>query len=162
MTPELFEQTIRPLTVQSLQMFLRCEGAAQKCEALNARLRERFHLLGVRSDVAAIDASLDVSVCSSTTEGFPNVLLEAATFEIPVIAFDVGGIPEIFEHGKEAWLIGQHDSAALADAVGRFLENPEPFQAMARVAKKRVERDFNMDTKAAQMLAYYQEIMEKE
>ncbi len=100
-------------------------------------------------------------VLSSLTEGFPNVLLEAAVFEIPIIAFDVGGIPEIFEHGKEAWLIGQHDSTALAEAIGRFLEDPEPFRAMARMAKTRVERDFNMEKKAENLFEYYQRLLQK-
>lgn len=116
-------------------------------------------LEGHRQDVIPYYRAADLYVLPSLTEGIPNVLLEAALYYVPIVGFDVGGVPEMFEAGREARLLAQHDEAALADAIAEFLDDPAPFQALARAARARIERDFNMERKAGQLLNYYRRVL---
>jgi glycosyltransferase involved in cell wall biosynthesis len=84
-----------------------------------AGLRDRFHWLGVRRDVAAIDASLDVLVCSSTTEGFPNVVGEAMACGVPCVATDVGESAEVV--GDTGRIVPKQDPQRLGEAIVELL-----------------------------------------
>ncbi|MDD3605381.1 MAG: glycosyltransferase family 4 protein, partial [Kiritimatiellae bacterium] len=89
-----------------------------------------------------------------------NVLLEAASHGVPVISFDVGGIPEIFRNGEEAVLLSDHNPEALADAIQDYLQNPEKHRIMAEKARLRVMREFSLEKKAARLLEYYERRLE--
>lgn len=80
----------------------------------------------------------DVAVLSSLTEGSPNALLEAMSAGVPAVATRVGGIPEIAEDGQHALLAPPADSAALAGAIRRLLEDADFAAALAERAQQRV------------------------
>ena len=67
------------------------------------------------------------------TEGLGVVLLEALEFGLPLIASDVGGIPDIVQHGETGLLVPPGDAGALADAIVRVVEDPAG--ARERVAR---------------------------
>ncbi len=106
-------------------------------------LRERFHLLGLRSDVAAIDASLDVAVCSSTTEGFPNVVGEAMSCGVPCVATDVGECAEII--GDTGGIVPKQDPQRLGEAIVELLVLPhEARAALGQAARRRVVESYDI------------------
>ena len=79
-------------------------------------LNERVHLLGMRSDISQINASLDISTSSSFSEAFPLVVGEAMACGVPCVVTDVG---------DSAWVVGStgkvlppRNSMALAEAWG--------------------------------------------
>ncbi|HXJ44579.1 MAG TPA: glycosyltransferase family 4 protein, partial [Bryobacteraceae bacterium] len=67
----------------------------------------------------------DVAVLSSLSEGSPNALLEAMATGIPVVATDVGGIPEIVTNEESALLVRPGDWRQMAAAIRRVLTEPE-------------------------------------
>jgi N-acetyl-alpha-D-glucosaminyl L-malate synthase BshA len=67
----------------------------------------------------------DVLVLPSLQEGFPNTLLEAMASGLPIIATNVGGIPEIIKNGENGFLVEPKNSEAIAEKVLCFLENNE-------------------------------------
>src|SRR5207247_9572788 len=78
-------------------LHLAIAGRGEAAEALSARARglglaNRVHLLGLRSDIAAILAAADVFVLSSLSEGLPLALLEAMFAGCPIVASDVGEV----------------------------------------------------------------------
>ncbi len=77
----------------------------------------RIRFLGTRERPREELAAADVLVLPSKTEGIPAVLIEAAFSELPVVASDVGGIPQIVAHGRTGYLIPAGDSSALAGAA---------------------------------------------
>jgi len=87
-------------------------------------------------------------VCPSIYEPFGLVILEAMACETAVVASKVGGIPEIVVDGETGFLIdydaGRHDefSAALAEKVGRLLDDPVRATAMGEAGRKRVLTHF--------------------
>lgn len=84
--------------------------------------RDRFHWLDVRQDVPAIDASLDVLVCSSTTEGFPNVVGEAIACGVPCVATDVGEGAEVV--GDTDRIVPKQDPQRMDEMILKLLRQP--------------------------------------
>lgn len=106
-------------------------------------LRDRFHWLGVRRDVAAIDASLDVLVCSSTTEGFPNVVGEAMACGVPCVATDVGECAEVV--GETGRIVPKQDSQKLGEAIVELLRMPRVARtALGEAARRRVVERYDI------------------
>lgn len=98
--------------------------------ALIARngLQDRVFALGRRSDVARLNAALDVAVCSSAFgEGFPNSLGEALCTGLCCVATDVGDSPLVV--GESGVVVPPRDPQALADGIARMLALPAATRA---------------------------------
>jgi glycosyltransferase involved in cell wall biosynthesis len=104
-------------------------------EALN--LGDRFLLLGRRSDAVRILAAADVFVLASIQEGLPVALMEALALGLPIVATNVGGIPEAVTDGVEAVLVPPGRPAELAQAVLAVVRDPARRRRMAAAAAKR-------------------------
>ena len=76
---------------------------------------------GRRDDVPAVTAALDVAVLPSYREAQGLSILEAMALSRPVVASNVGGIPEMIEDGVTGLLVPPHDADALAAAIIRLL-----------------------------------------
>ncbi len=87
----------------------------------HARPGARVVFTGLRHDVPAVTAALDVAVLPSYREAQGLVILEAMALSRPVVASRVGGIPEMIEDGVTGLLVPPHDPEALAAAITRLL-----------------------------------------
>jgi L-malate glycosyltransferase len=105
----------------------------------------RVRLLGECSDVAPVLAEHDLFVLPSRSEAFPNALIEAMATALPVVATDVGGIPEVVRSGVNGRLVPPDDEIALADAVGALMDDPAAAAALGRTARADVERLYTLD-----------------
>ncbi len=72
--------------------------------------------LGWQDDIAAVLAELDLLVIASKSEGMPRVMLEAFSAGVPVVAFPVGGIPEVIRDGETGFLT-QDLAARLGEVI---------------------------------------------
>lgn len=80
-------------------------------------IAERLHLPGPQDKIASCYKAMNVVMLTSRHEGLPNVLLEAQSLGIPVVAPDVGGIGEAVWPGVTGWVVQDADATALADRV---------------------------------------------
>ena len=87
---------------------------------------------GRRDDVPAVTAALDVAVLPSYREAQGLSILEAMALSRPVVASDVGGIPEMIEDGVTGLLVPPHDPDALAAAIVRLLTDHPLADMLAR------------------------------
>lgn len=78
-------------------------------------------------------------------DGIPNVIMEALSQCMPVIATEVCGIGEVIRDGETGFLVPQRDPRALALAIRNMLENRERARKMAVAGKKLVEEMFDMN-----------------
>lgn len=93
----------------------------------------------------------DALVLASEREGWPNVLLESAACGTPVVAFNVGGVPEILtDHDAGTVVRGEQTATRLAEAIRERLAHPTP-PAAARAAAIRFSWDPVLD---AQLTLY--------
>jgi glycosyltransferase involved in cell wall biosynthesis len=76
---------------------------------------------GRRDDIPAVTAALDIAVLPSYREAQGLTILEAMALSRPIVASNVGGIPEMVEDGVTGLLVPPHDSEALAAAIVRLL-----------------------------------------
>ena len=93
----------------------------------------------------------DVVVLSSISEGVPIVLMEAMSHALPVVATEVGGVPELVDNGRTGLLVPPEDPAALAEALRRILDDPDRATEMGREGAKTIVESFNATTSAAQL-----------
>jgi len=100
----------------------------------------------------------DVLVQPSSADNFPLVLLEAMASGTPVIASDVGGIPEIVVDGRTGVVFPASESQALASALERMLRDDELSLSMAVAARQRVDSRFTFGRQVDAYLALYQEL----
>jgi len=92
--------------------------------ALAARgLSADVELLGERADLPALLRGADVFLLPSEIESFGLAALEALSCGVPVVASAVGGLPEVIADGEVGFLRPVGDVAAMAEAVGRLLDD---------------------------------------
>jgi glycosyltransferase involved in cell wall biosynthesis len=118
------------------------------------RLADFVHLPGFvpHDQTQAFMYSHDLLVVPSVVhdngdrDGIPNVIMEALSCGLPVVATDVNGIREVIRNGETGLLVPQRNPAALAAAVRRMLECRENASVMAGNGKALVERMFDGKT----------------
>lgn len=107
-------------------------------------LQKHIHLLGERSDLPVITASLDIAVSSSAFgEGFPNVVGEAMACGVPVVATDIGDTAWVM--GETGFLVPAKAPAKLAEACLHLLNLPEAErQAIGEKGRQRIAKHFSL------------------
>ena len=90
---------------------------------------------------------------SSHREGLPNVVLEAMAMGRPVITTDAPGCRETVRHGENGFLVPVRDTAALADAMLRFLDDPSLIERMGQAARRIAETKYDVHEVNSVMLA---------
>jgi glycosyltransferase involved in cell wall biosynthesis len=114
---------------------------------------------GVRSDIPAIMAALDLLVLSSRWEGLPVALVEGMAAARPVVATAVGGVPEVVLHGSTGLLVPPADPEALADACIQALTDPDLRARLGRAGRARAEAHFSLDAMVRQTSQLYEELL---
>jgi glycosyltransferase involved in cell wall biosynthesis len=127
-----------------------------------AGLEEWVHLPGYVKQPARVLQDADLMVLPSHTEGLPNAALEALAMEVPVLATNVGGTPEVLEDGVTGRLVPPHSSEALAAAILDFLEHPATWRQWARCGRQTVENQFDFAVRTRKLEAIYVEMMEQQ
>ncbi|HZI94540.1 MAG TPA: glycosyltransferase [Patescibacteria group bacterium] len=130
-------------------------------EALGRRLGlgDRVRFTGFRADIGATMAAVTISVIPSQSEGLSNVLLESMAASLPVVATRVGGTPEVVENHRSGMLVPPRDPAALAQAIGSLLNDPERATALGRAGRRRVERRFQLNRMVDETMNLYEEMI---
>lgn len=108
-------------------------------------VEDRVFLLGARDNAYQYLKGFDIFILPSLSETFGYVLLEASLAELPVIASDVGGIPDVVDHEKNGLLIPSRDAKALEAAIQRYLEDPTFAAHTALALRKKTEHEFTFD-----------------
>ena len=104
-------------------------------------------------------ADADLFCVPSRYESFGLVYLEAMMFGVPVVATNVGGIPEVVEHEGNGLLVRPDDPGALADALRRLVLDEGLRAAYGRRSRELYERRFTVEAMARGTLAAYREIL---
>ncbi len=122
---------------------------------------EQVRFLGYRNDVHDLMRAADLVVIPSLVEGRPQAAAQAFASGRPVVATDVGGVPEIVTEGVTGWLVPAADPAALARAIRRTLADPFARAAVGRNAREAAERSMRLDACMARTLSVYRAAMDR-
>jgi glycosyltransferase involved in cell wall biosynthesis len=118
-------------------------------------LTSQFIMPGFVKDIRQILIQLDIFVLATHSEGLPVSVLEAMSMGIPVVASNIGGIPELMENGKTGILVESNNSEKLSSAIIEILENPGKAKQMSEAAKERVRRNFTIEKMVGQLTSIY-------
>jgi len=80
---------------------------------------------------------------------------------LPVVATEVGGVPELVENGVTGFLVPPRDPDALAEALQKLLNDPELRQRMGEAGREKALREFTLDRMLAGTQKVYEEILSK-
>jgi colanic acid/amylovoran biosynthesis glycosyltransferase len=105
---------------------------------------------------ASVVAAPCVVGSDGNRDGLPTVLTEAMALEIPVVATPVTGIPELVEDGRTGLIVPERDSAALAAAICRLVEDAETARRLAAAGRERVERDFDLHVNVGKLRTLFE------
>jgi glycosyltransferase involved in cell wall biosynthesis len=119
-------------------------GARYQALADELGIADRFLFPGFVDDVRAAVADFDVLALPSLQEPFGRSIIEAMALGTPVVASDVGGIPEIITHPQDGVLVPPGDVEALAAALGSLLDDADRRRAIAAAGRRRIETAFDV------------------
>lgn len=134
-------------------------GDGEEKEQLHALIKqhgleERVFLLGFVPDAAQYLPAFDCFILPSIKEGLPYVLLEAGYASLPVIATNVGGIPEIIDDAA-GLLVPPRDTDALARSIEQLVKNPTDRAALGTALHDKVAKEFSLSKMADETVALY-------
>jgi len=139
-------------------------GDGPQRENLERRINElglggRVIFLGLRRDVERILKAIDLFVLPTLEEALGTSILEASAMGKAVVSTDVGGVPEVVEHGRTGLLVKADDSRALAGAVTRLLGDPATRDAMGREGRRMVRERFTIEKMVEGMHDLYERLV---
>jgi len=114
----------------------------QRARALG--IGERVRFFGALPDAGRYVSAFDVCCLSSRSEGTPIALLEAMAGGAAVVAFSVGGIPDVLRDGTEGWLVPPTDTTRLASSLHAALSDAPERARRANAARARLDADYAM------------------
>lgn len=133
------------------------EHLKNRIQELN--LENTVKLCGFVHPQEQIYASIDCLVLPSYMESCPMVILESWAAGVPVIATNVGGIPELVVEKETGFLIPPKDPQAIAEAVEYVNENPETVRKVVENAGRVVRERFDYRENARQFVKLYYELL---
>jgi glycosyltransferase involved in cell wall biosynthesis len=120
---------------------------------------DRVSFVGFRDDLPELLAGWDLMVLPSLWEGFGLVLLEAMAAGCPVVASNVGPIPEVVVHGETGLLVEPSQPDRLAAAIGELLEHPDLARRMGEAGRRRVAEQFSLDRMLSETERLYAKLL---
>jgi glycosyltransferase involved in cell wall biosynthesis len=125
-----------------------------KAETFSRGVEDRVIFLGWRSDIDDIIQLFDVFVLPSLNEGMGRVLVEAMAAGKPVVASDVGGIPDLVRHRRNGFLVNPGDSNGMARYIEKLLTDRQLRRQMGAQGRKLAE-SYTVDKMVAKIDALY-------
>jgi glycosyltransferase involved in cell wall biosynthesis len=158
-----------PLLQEALQEFSRGNskcfavifGASQPSAAPDFGMPSMF--LGTLNDdvsLALLYSAADVFVAPSRQENLSNTVLESLSCGTPVVAFSIGGMPDMIDHQRNGYLAQPFDAGDLARGLEWVLNNAERAASLAQRAREKALEEFDERTIAKRYLDLYQDAVE--
>lgn len=125
-------------------------------QAKNLGLTRQVHFLGLRTDIPDVLSAMDVFVLTSDWEGNPLSVMEAMASGLPIVSTAAGGVPDLFESGKEGFIVQPGDAQGLSHSMASLLGDQEARRSLGRAAARRAKENFDVST----MVQAYEELYE--
>ena len=120
-----------------------------------------MHFLGEQDQLEPLLACADLFLLPSEQESFGLTALEAMNCGVPVIATDIGGLPELIAHDETGYLFPIGETERMAEAAAALLRNHEQHERFGRKARDRAVQGFNANQIIPQYEAFYEEVLQR-
>ncbi len=145
----------------AIRLILVGEGRQRPAlEELIARLglSATVRLHGAAPNARQIIGAFDIAVQPSESEGLPNSVLEAAAAGLPIVATNAGGTAEILDGGRTGICVPIGEEAAIAQALGRLVEDPALRTSLGDAARSFVRASYGVERFVAETAALYEDL----
>jgi glycosyltransferase involved in cell wall biosynthesis len=113
---------------------------------------------GFQENIIGLIKTFDLFVLTSIFEGLCSTLLQVMGCKIPIIASDVGGVPDLIENNKTGKLVPAQKPAGFAKEINIFLKDPESYRKFASSAKNKVS-DYDYRILADKICDLYENLL---
>lgn len=120
-----------------------------------------LRFIGLEKEINKLLDVTDISVLTSTREGFSIVVLESMAKSIPFVATDVGGNSEQIINGETGFLVDVGDSQAIAEKLNLLLKDNDIYQSMSRASLNRVSENFSIENMAVEFESLIDRVSKK-
>lgn len=123
---------------------------------------QKCHYLGRLHDeisLALVYAAADVFAAPSIQDNLPNTVMESIACGTPVVAFNIGGMPDMIEHQRNGYLAQAFEPADFAAGLQWVLADSERWQRLSSRARKKSEQEFTLDIQARNYLQLFKQII---
>ena len=124
-------------------------------------LADHIHFLGYRNDVPEIMAAINVKLFASEREGLPQVLVQADTVGVPVLAFEAEGVREMVREGVNGYIFPHGDIEAMSRALERFIANPDLAREMGQKGRALVDDRWDIATMQRKTQDLYEQLLKE-
>lgn len=135
-------------------------GPALRRQVAELRLDGHVRFAGLQTDVAELLAMSDIFALPTLGDVLPTAIAEAMAAGLPVVASDVGGVPEMVVDNTTGILVPPADEPALADACTRLLRNREEARAMGLAGREVARERFDVRRQAARLGDFYVSLLD--
>ncbi len=125
----------------------------------NARLEPYVKMVGFVEDMRQFLSELDIFVLCSRQEGLGLSALQAMAAGLPVVATEVGGLPEVVVHDETGFLVPPGDVKFLAQAIVRLAIDPDMAAQMGTAGRNRAEEVFDSVKMAERTMDLYHAVL---
>jgi len=126
------------------------------------KLNDYVKFLGTRKDINELMKSSRIFVLPSNWEGLPMAILEAMSMRLPIVATDVGGIPEIIKDGENGLLVPPRDSRILAKTIFQLLIDKNLQTRLTQSAYKKVRKEYSIQNYIKNTLNLYESLIKQQ
>ena len=116
--------------------------------------------LGKQDTIVEVLSASDLFLFPSETESFGLAILEAMSCSVPVVAFNVGGIPEVVNNGEEGFLAMNNNLEEMVEKSLLILKNSKIRMEMGNKGRERAKKAFNIKKVVKYYEDYYQKIID--
>jgi glycosyltransferase involved in cell wall biosynthesis len=154
---DLLVEALKPFR-NDRRVYLLAAGRELPAHDLGPQLVTTGYLTGEKQ-LSWVYSAADVFVLPSLQDNLPNTALEALSCGVPVVGFDVGGIPEIVHEGETGLLVAAKDVAGLRAAITSVVENKDVRVRMAEAGRRFAVANYGLEIQARRYLELYTELV---
>lgn len=122
----------------------------------------KIHYMGYLNDEISqvlLYSAADVTVAPSMQENLSNTVMESLACGTPVVAFYIGGMPDLIDHQQSGYLARPFEAEDLAKGIAWVLGDSERHAALCAHARKQVEHRYSMELVAKQYRDLYRDLL---
>jgi L-malate glycosyltransferase len=161
---DIFIKTIALINQQGIL----CNGVVIGNGPLDNELRQladsinianQIHFKGFVSPALSEIRRLDILLMPSDHEGMPMTLLESLALEVPIVAHNTGGIPEVIDWGNCGWLVDEHSSEGYTKVLSKALRRPDQLQIKSNNGLIHAHQSFGVKANIRKYIDIYSNLL---